>query len=87
MGKGTHTTKDGRTVKKGLYYNINKKKAEGKKSRPKGAKGAPSAKDFKDAAKTAKKKDGGLYTMAEGGMFHRGCGAVMPDRKKKTKYF
>lgn len=86
MGKGTHTTKDGRTVKKGLYYNINKKKAEGKKSRPKGAKGAPSAQDFKDAAKTAKKKDGGLYKMAEGGMFHRGCGAVMPDRKKKTKY-
>ena len=33
MGKDTHTTKDGRTVKKGLYYNINKKKKAGKKSR------------------------------------------------------
>jgi len=28
MGKDTHVTKDGRTAKKGLYYNINKKKAE-----------------------------------------------------------
>ena len=36
-----HTTKDGRRVKKGLYYNINKKRKEGKKMRKKGAKGAP----------------------------------------------
>ena len=26
MGKGTHKTKDGRTVKKGLYYYMNKRK-------------------------------------------------------------
>lgn len=51
-----HTTKDGRKAKKGLYYNINKKRAEGKKMRKKGAKGAPKASDFKAAAKTAKKK-------------------------------
>ena len=54
-GKKTHTTKDGRTVKKGLYYNINKKKAEGRKPRKAGAKGAPTKSDFKAAAKTAKK--------------------------------
>jgi hypothetical protein len=41
--KKTHKTKDGRTAKKGLYYNINKKRAEGKKMRKKGAKGAPTA--------------------------------------------
>lgn len=51
-----HTTKDGRRVKKGLYYNINKKRKEGKKMRKKGAKGAPKASDFKAAAKTAKKR-------------------------------
>ena len=54
--KKTHKAKDGRTAKKGLYYNINKKKKEGKKSRKKGAKGAPTAADFKRSAKTAYKK-------------------------------
>jgi hypothetical protein len=44
-----------------LYANIAAKKARikagsGEKMRKVGAKGAPSAKDFKDAAKTAKKK-------------------------------
>jgi hypothetical protein len=44
-----------------LYANIARKKARiaagsGEKMRKVGAKGAPSAKDFKDAAKTAKKK-------------------------------
>jgi hypothetical protein len=53
-------------MKNGLYANIHKKqerikqqKAEGKpveKMRAPGAKGAPTAKDFKDSAKTAKKK-------------------------------
>ena len=52
--KKTHKTKDGRTAKKGLYYNINKKKKSGKTMRKKGDDGAPSEKDFKDAAKTAK---------------------------------
>jgi hypothetical protein len=44
-----------------LYANIAAKRARikagsGEKMRKVGAKGAPSAKDFKDAAKTAKKK-------------------------------
>ena len=69
--------------KPGLYANINAKRKRikqgaGETMRKKGDTGAPSAKDFKDAAKTAK--------MADGGLFHGGCGAVMPDRRKKTKY-
>jgi hypothetical protein len=45
----------------GLYSNIAAKKARikagsGEKMRKVGSKGAPSAKDFKQAAKTAKKK-------------------------------
>jgi hypothetical protein len=87
MGKGTHRTKDGRTVKKGLYYNINKKQKEGRKPRPVGAKGAPSKKDFEDAAKTAKKKDGGLMMLKNGGIFvqSKGCGAVDNKRRKPTQ--
>ena len=47
--------------KQGLYANIHKKKkriAAGSKEkmRKPGSKGAPSKQDFKDAAKTAKKK-------------------------------
>lgn len=47
-------------TKPGLYANIHKKrerieKGSGEKMRKPGTKGAPSAKDFKEAAKTAKK--------------------------------
>jgi hypothetical protein len=47
-------------MKLGLYSNIAAKKARikagsGEKMRKVGSKGAPTAKDFKDAAKTAKK--------------------------------
>ena len=42
--------------KPGLYENIRKRKAAGKKPRKKGAKGAPTDADFKRAARTAKKK-------------------------------
>jgi hypothetical protein len=47
-------------AKKGLYANINAKKkriaaGSGEKMRKPGSKGAPSAKDFRDSAKTAKK--------------------------------
>lgn len=50
-------------AKKGLYANINAKKkriaaGSGEKMRKPGAKGAPTAKAFKAAAKTAKKKPG-----------------------------
>ena len=48
-------------AKKGLYANINAKKkciaaGSGEKMRKPGTKGAPTAKAFKKAAKTAKKK-------------------------------
>ena len=48
-------------MKPGLYRNIAAKRkriaeGSGEKMRKVGTKGAPSAKDFKDAAKTAKKK-------------------------------
>jgi hypothetical protein len=47
-------------TKPGLYANINAKRkriaaGSGEKMRKVGSKGAPTAKDFKDAAKTAKK--------------------------------
>jgi hypothetical protein len=40
----------------GLYENIHAKRKRGEKMRKKGAKGAPSDADFKNAAKTAKPK-------------------------------
>jgi hypothetical protein len=48
-------------TKPGLYANINAKKARiaagsGEKMNKPGSKNAPTAKDFKDSAKTAKKK-------------------------------
>ena len=48
-------------MKPGLYANINAKKARiaagsGEKMRKPGTFGAPTAKDFKESAKTAKKK-------------------------------
>jgi hypothetical protein len=47
-------------AKPGLYANIHAKRkriasGSGEKMRPVGAKGAPTAKDFKNSAKTAKK--------------------------------
>ena len=41
--------------KAGLYENIRKRRAAGKKPRKPGAKGAPTDQDFKNAARTAKK--------------------------------
>ena len=51
-GSAYHTTKDGRRVKKGLYYYMNKRKKAGT-SRP--GKGTVSTKALKRSAKTAKK--------------------------------
>ena len=50
-------------MKKGLYANIHAKrkrikKGSGEKMRKPGSKGAPTAKNFKAAPKTAKKKSG-----------------------------
>ena len=42
-------------AKRGLYSNIAAKKKRGGKPRKPGQKGAPTAQDFKNAAKTAKK--------------------------------
>jgi len=47
--------------KKGLYANINAKRkriaaGSGEKMRKPGSKGTPTAKDFKESAKTAKKR-------------------------------
>ena len=39
-----------------LYENIHKKRKSGRPMRKKGAKGAPTDQDFRNAAKTAKKK-------------------------------
>ena len=43
-------------MKKGLYANIHAKRKRGEKMRRKGAKGAPSAANFKRAKQTARKK-------------------------------
>ena len=51
-GKDTHVTKDGRTVKKGLYYYMNRAKKIGT-SKP--GKGSVTDKALKQSAKTAKK--------------------------------
>ena len=52
---------------KGLYANIHAKRKRGEKMRKKGAKGAPTDKDFKNAAKTAKLKKGGKVVRKMGG--------------------
>lgn len=43
-------------MKQGLYANIHAKRKRGEKMRKPGSKGAPTARDFRNAAKTAKKK-------------------------------
>ena len=53
MKKGYHKTKDGRTVKKGLYYYMNKRKKAGTSRK---GKNTVSDKALKKAKKTAKKK-------------------------------
>ena len=52
MKKGFHKTKDGRVVKKGLYYNMNQAK---KKGTSKKGKGTVTDKALKRSAKPAKK--------------------------------
>ena len=43
-------------MKRGLYANIHAKRKRGERMRKKGDPGAPTDQDFKDAAKTAKKR-------------------------------
>ena len=51
-GSAYHTTKDGRKVKKGLYYYMNKRKKAGTSRK---GKGTVTDKALKRSAKTAKK--------------------------------
>ena len=65
---------------KGLYYNINKKRKEGRKMRKKCEKGAPKASDFERAAQTAKEnvKEDGHTAVAK-------VKSDIKDRKEKNK--
>ena len=59
-----------------LYRNIHKRRKSGKKMRKPGQKGAPSARDFKNAAKTVRKKQmSDLY-------IHEKVRNIIQDRKK-----
>ena len=53
--KGYHRTKSGKIARKGLYYNIHAKRKRGGKPRKPGAKGRPTAKAFRRAARTARR--------------------------------
>ncbi len=48
-------------MRKGLYANIHAKRKRGEKMRKKGAKGAPTAKQFARAKQTARKKSQSCY--------------------------
>ena len=64
-GGRTHVTKEGKTARKGLWYNIHQKRKRGEKMRSKGAKGAPSD----EAIKRSQMKSGGrtaAWTRKEG---------------------
>ena len=70
-----------------LYANIHKKRKSGRKMRKKGDKGAPSAQDFANAAKTAKKmQTGGVFMPGMTMVQSKGCGAVANNRRKKLNY-
>tara|TARA_R110002020_G_C16062454_1_gene755564 strand:+ start:128 stop:316 length:189 start_codon:yes stop_codon:yes gene_type:complete len=56
-------------AKRGLYANIHAKRKRGETMRKKGAPGAPSDKDFKNAAKTAKAMGGMKFKYGDGGHF------------------
>ena len=50
-------------MRKGLYANIHAKRKRGEKMRKKGAKGAPTSAQFRRAAQTVRKKQGGKTNM------------------------
>ena len=50
-------------MRKGLYANIHAKRKRGEKMRKKGAKGAPTSAQFRRAAQTVRKKQGGKANM------------------------
>jgi len=78
----------------GLYANINAKQeriADGSKEhmRKPGSKGAPTAKDFQDSAKTAKKKNGGEVSLTFGrkerNPTSKGAGLTAKGREKYNR--
>jgi len=80
--------------KKGLYDNIHAKreriaKGSGEKMRSAGAKGAPTAKDFRDSEKTAKLKKGGEVSLSvkkgEALPVSKGAGLTEKGRNKYNK--
>ena len=84
---------DGKKEKPGLWANIRAKRkriaaGSGERMRKKGEKGAPTAAQMKAAQ--GKAMGGEIQSFEIGGAvksgMHRGCGAVMPNRRKKTKY-
>ena len=82
MTKKTHTTKDGRTAKKGLYYNMNKAREEG---RSKPGKGTVTDKALARSAKTAKPTRKKLGSGGPANSFiAKGCGKVMSGKRKRT---
>jgi hypothetical protein len=81
-------------VKKGLYANIHAKReriadGSGERMRKVGAKGAPTAKDFKEAAKTAKPmKSGGVSLSVGRGeklSVEKGAGLTAKGRAKYNR--
>lgn len=84
---------DSKEEKPGLWANIRAKRrriaaGSGERMRKKGEKGAPTAAQMKAAQ--GKAMGGEIQSFEIGGAvksgMHRGCGAVMPNRRKKTKY-
>ena len=63
----------------GLWANIHAKRKRGEKMRKKGDKGAPTEAQMRQARGM---QTGGIFMKSK----HRRCGAVMPDRRKTTKY-
>ena len=77
-------------AKPGLYANIHAKRrrikaGSGEKMRKPGSKGAPTAQNFKDAAKTAKKERGGIVKMTHGGDGKTHGGQKKLDKNKDGK--
>ena len=80
-------------MKKGLYANVNAKReriaeGSGERMRKVGSKGAPTAKDFKESAKTVKMKSGGVSLSVGRGekmSVERGAGLTEKGRAKYNR--
>ena len=78
-------------AKRGLYANIHAKrmrikKGSGEKMRKPGAKGAPTAENFRRAAKTANKKASTKYQVDKAGAKYQRAKAETANKKASTKY-